>query len=241
MNVFDTIGFIILSILFIVFVIGIIGVISFLKGKWRMSYLVKIRTLSTYVVGILFISLLYIVFVLPKVEAKDVYNNDHTPDIFNILIEKQQTAEVPDEYIKEKWNISMNNEELIIDTLPADEWGYFTDIIVEKRDDVRPEVEVTLYETPLLIGDSDISEKVYQNKIEINNNVITIVEQSEIIEIDYYGIENNLVTKQFIKNNPNDWQSAIFNFDVGQQVLYISAPKNISIKGDEDIFIEYVE
>src|SRR5690625_5881153 len=107
------------------------------------------------------------------------------------------------------------------------EWSFHTDIIVEKRDDVQPRVEVTLYETPSIVGNKDISDKILLNNIEVNDNIITILEQSVETEINYYGIENDLVTKQFVKNKSGDWESAIFGFDIGQQVLHISVPENI--------------
>src|SRR5690625_3604015 len=125
MITFDTVGFTILSIIFIVFVLGIIFVFSFLKGKWQITYLVKVRMLSIYIVAIILISLLYIAFVLPKMEAKHVDSYYHQTDIYNMLREKQ-APEVLDEYRQGKWDIVLSDETLIIDTV-ANEWGYLTD------------------------------------------------------------------------------------------------------------------
>src|SRR5690625_716622 len=72
MSVFDTAGFVIFSIIFICIVIGIIALVTFLKGRLRVTYLVKMRVLSIYVVAIMLISLLYIVFVLPKMEVREI-------------------------------------------------------------------------------------------------------------------------------------------------------------------------
>lgn len=239
MSIFDTTGFVIISVFFLGIVIGIIALFSILKGKLRMGYLLKIKILATYIGGILFISLIYIVFILPTVEAKEI-GRLHVPDLYGVYQEGQQIAELPNEYIKETWDITLDGNELVIDAM-INEWSFHTDIIVEKRDDVQPRVEVTLYETPSIVGNKDISDKILLNNIEVNDNIITILEQSVETEINYYGIENDLVTKQFVKNKSGDWESAIFGFDIGQQVLHISVPENIIIEGDGEYFIEYVE
>src|SRR5690625_7994562 len=101
------------------------------------------------------------------------------------------------------------------------EWSFHTDIIVEKRDDVLPRVEVTLYETPSIVGNKDISDKILLNNIEVNDNIITILEQYVETEINYNGIENNLVTKQLVKNKSGEWKNAIFVCYIVQLVLNI--------------------
>src|SRR5690625_8040240 len=115
-----------------------------------MSYVLKMKMVDTYTGGNLFISLIYIVFILPKVEAKDIYTLD-VPDIYSIYQDGKQIGELPDGYRKETWDISLDGNELVIDTL-MNEWSFHTAIVVEKREDTQPKVEVTLYETPSIVG-----------------------------------------------------------------------------------------
>src|SRR5690625_4792745 len=69
MSIFDTTGFVIISVFFLGILIGIIALFSILKGKLRRGYLLKIKILATYIGGILFISFIYIFFIFATVVA----------------------------------------------------------------------------------------------------------------------------------------------------------------------------
>ncbi len=237
--------FLAISSIMVVLIIGavIIGVVVGLKklgGKHPFTFMTKQRLLYSYLAIIVLISFLLMMFILPKIEMKAVASGT-SPDIFLMVLDGSKQEELPKQYIKDEWTWVVDSKTVGLDVSSMEDNSFYSNIVVEQREDDDPSVNVTLYETPTLVGNIDISDKIPLNDIGVNNGNIVLDYEQEMVEVKFYSIANDVVYSQFSNENKHDWQHDIFNFNAGEQLLYISVPKDITVESQVEDYIYYVE
>src|SRR5699024_3122181 len=123
--------------------------------------------------------------------------------------------ELPEQYIKDEWTWVVDSKMVGLDVSSMEDNSFYSNIVVEQREDDDPSVNVTLYETPTLVGNIDISDKIPLNDIGVNNGNIVIDYEQEMVEVKFYSIASDVVYSQFSNENKHDWQHDIFNFNAG--------------------------
>lgn len=237
MILFHTGTIMITLFIFIFLILSVIGIRKWII-KRNFTFITKRNILLSYLGAIVFLSFLIIVFLLPKIESEAMGEARSIPDIYSMVLDGQSQDDLPKKFMKDMWTITPKSD--VIYMSMENEYGVmYTNIVVEEHDD--PNIEVTLYETPTLVGDIDISSEIPLNSIEIiNDNEIFIDNDPIEVDVRFYNISNDMIYNQFTDSPNSNWKHEFFNFDVGEQLLYVTIPKGMIIESKIEDHIHYV-
>lgn len=231
----NVMSFTVLAIFVVIIVIFVIQKFSS-NQKLNLTYKTKYKVLFSYIVVLLFATVIYLSFVQPKMAAIKI-EEVHAPILYDIVYgEDGQVGELPEQFIKDEWEMEPINNEIEIALTSGMYDAYFSiPVVVEERNDQNQNVKAILYETPTTFLDRDISEQVSLAKLSMEGNQLNFYGEEEYIPVYFRAVDKDMTVKQFLASHPYD-RGNYFSFDHGEQVLYLSVPKKIKIKADEDFF-----
>src|SRR5690625_2176079 len=159
---------IIITILILVALIGIVIGIRKLLSKGTFTFSMKKNFLFGYLGVIVFLSFLMVIFLLPKIESEVMSNAKSVPDIYSIVLDGGTQDDLPAQFIKKEWSMTPKSDVINLKVESGEDGSLYTSIIVDENDNTN--IHLTLYETPTLVGNIDISDEIPLNKIEVNND-----------------------------------------------------------------------
>ena len=103
-------------------------------------------------IGLIAITIAYLTIAQPKLTKNIQYTN--TPYLFDLLYAEEDTiGELPDEFIKEEWELPLEVEQLTLRYQNRLDHMMMFDVIVEEHEGKQG--KVVLYETPTTISGID--------------------------------------------------------------------------------------
>lgn len=189
--------------------------------------------IQSYVIAIGVCFLIGMAFIYPKAsnaviekEVSPLQSLEYFPSIL----------EIPDDYIRESFEISEPVEVLDI-TLGEmkSEMGPWPVFYVEK-DPERTSIEIIRYESPPLFNGIDLSAYFPEMKIELEADEL-LVSTDELVQVkkNFHEITMDPYTAQFTSDR-KDNSDIYANYDGSQIYLLIRAPEDLEIRNEDDIF-----
>lgn len=189
------------------------------------------RLLAGYLIGLIAITIAYLTIAQPKLTKNIQYTN--TPYLFDLLYAEEDTiGELPDEFIKEEWELPPEVEQLTLRYQNRLDHMMMFDVIVEEHEGKQG--KVVLYETPTTISGIDVSDHVPLNDINVKGELITVT-GSDYVEVDFLTIKNEMTLAQFLRDS-TQVNLDYFDVHIGEQVLLVKVPKNMKLNANEDQF-----
>lgn len=217
-----------ISFLFLMVIIFIgLNFSNWIKNKTNNKIIY--RLLAGYVIGLMAITVGYVTIAQPKL-AENVQYKD-VPYLFDLLyVDEDKIGELPEEYVKEKWELPTQLEQLTLQANGYIDEANMIDVVVEFGEIEKG--EVILYETPTTISNIDVSEHIPLHDMKVEGDSL-IVNYSDYIEAKFLAIKNEMTVIQFLqKHRDIDY----FNVHNGEQVLLVKLPKNVDVNANEDYF-----
>jgi len=230
---------IIITILVLITLMGIVIGIRSILSRSSFTFSIKRNFLFGYLGVIVFLSFLMVIFLLPKIELEVMGEEKSIPDIYSMVLDGSPQDDLPEQFIKKEWSMTPESDVINLKVESGEDGSLYTSIVVEENDDSN--IHLTLYETPTLVRDINISDEIPLNKIAVENDEEILIDKGQKrIELKFYNIANDMIYNQFTDSPNRNWQHEIFNFEVGEQLLYITIPKGMTIESEIEDYIYYV-
>lgn len=209
-------------------------------GLWKrkIPFIFNRKIVTSYIGILVFGTIIYFLFVQPKITAEDEFVD--VPSM-NHITYAYENGDLTTNFIVEEWSISLPNNELSIET--GDGIYYMNNwipVLVEERADQESSAHITLYETATTINGMDLSEEVSLANVELEGTTLVVTETNETTELNFHSIQNEMTLKQFSKDHSRSLFELDFELQSGEQLIVISAPQNVQLHFDEELFdVEY--
>ncbi|WP_330949735.1 hypothetical protein [Virgibacillus sp. MG-45] len=178
-----------------------------------------------------------ILYFLVPVTAEDPTQKIDVTQIPNLSMEAYEgkLANVDEKYITQKWTFPFEGNQLNIEEY----WGNgdVIDVYYGTRKNTN-EIEVLLYETPLIIGESfDASKSLIAPKVSLEDDSL-LIQHPDAGNIQLSQFKNEFPFRQFLKGSKGDlFYSADLDWDsdyYGDRVIYILVPARVQLESNVD-------
>lgn len=234
-----------MTLLILVFLFcSILGVFLIIKSPLEKRF--KINHYYTKWIFLGYLSILLVLsgwyLMLPKQANHEIYSGietieeKNTAEDISPLLLRGKIEDINKDYIKKRWEFSFQGERL---NMYYSHGVYPFSIIVEHKTNKDGKIEAFFIQTPLKIGDYDITDMLKPMQINIKGNRF-LIEMPEPAKLEFNFYVKDSVITQFIGGKK--YFEHISEVTSGDQYVYIRIPKGISIQNDNsDIPVEYVE
>lgn len=164
-----------------------------------------------------------------------------TPILYGIqydIIEDKIPIENFSAYKDKEWEFELTGKELMIQSNPND--TVELEIIIEKKKEADGRVEVASYNTPTMVENLDLSQFISSTDVVFQNrNTLEIIDPYD--EINVVKFSKEFIFNQFSKDNDNDEDRfSDYRTDLGERLLYIRIPKDVTVDAYDYLNIEYI-
>lgn len=232
--------------MFVLNISGILLVFALLIGVYVLYFFFRkkvlrrfgskthINMISVYVVFILVTTIIFRLLVAPGIDSYATGNGEKTR-LFELNDKGQISIRpLPEEFMKEKWRIPVNENELLIKANDSYVNPSSHLIYIERSD--QEEVEAVLYETPLIINffeSGEIAIDYRRGTFEKDDSTLLLkrVTAAKSKEVSVLG--NPFVINQFKRSkNPS---GDMWDDQPSQQVLHLFVPDKVNVVVGEDM------
>ncbi|RDW21265.1 hypothetical protein [Oceanobacillus chungangensis] len=219
---------------FIILLIIIVAVIVVvLRGFNRVNITRKgYWILGGYVIVLLLSVVIYYFIPGPKEESQQAPTGRQ--DLSEVLYGELPVESI-NEYFEEEWDFSYDKDSIQI--------GYKGDlnnsvsIAVERTD--GNSIKAAFYQTPIYASGIELTEHIKPIDMQLSEDRF-LINLPETVHLDFTSFRKEFPLLQF-KDSPNeDWMGDSERFHWGDQLLYLQIPREIEIKTEMDVYLEYV-
>lgn len=183
--------------------------------------------------GIIILSMLLVSFIPQEIsiERDENLKPEYSPNFYTMLdaiYDENWDEDLVKDYLISRESYDLTANQLIVDPI-TDDSGFSPDglaynLIIEQTKDLEASIEVTVYQTPTVFGDYDITDLLPDLKIEFEKDRLQIFSRATNIDITSQLLPYPL--RLFKKDAPKMMEENLWN---GERVVYIKAPKNIEV------------
>ncbi|MEC5425472.1 hypothetical protein QGM71_18485 [Virgibacillus sp. C22-A2] len=216
---------IVLIYLPIILIFVVIYLISNLLKRQINNYGKSIKWMLFVYIGILLISMVtyYLLPIDSKLVKEESGDSEVVPDLYNY---RDKIEEIDKSYIKKKWKMEYQNDEIDIKAPENDVNG--TSIRVHSTSELESEIEVIYYQTPTNIKGVDVTKHAPVPNVVISSDALTIY-NSEQVDLEFTMLSLELPFSQFTREaGDSSWMSGS-GVEHGAELIYIRVPETVEL------------
>lgn len=233
-------------VLFVLIVLGLYTLVYFFQYMMREKVYYRI-IMSVFIVCIAFVivgTFGYMMHTQPKAKMAqkiegtpfDVYDHFITYDEINDVEIVKEDIEKPLEYLQQTWEYT--GEQLYIDFSGITDSFYIPIIIVEQDDSIKETTSIEWYESTFVYNEFDMGDAFHLADITLDGEQLNIKVENEEQSAQLHAHEIPFLLNQFSSSNkPVDFYNYALQY--GKQVIYITAPQDVSIEVTNDSYVYY--
>lgn len=229
----------ILPILIVFIVVALLFFLVMRSKSRNRKYMYTKRTywmLGSYLMILLVVAGVYLTIPKQAHVHSEQIDQDNIPSLADLVYEGKSLADAH-MYIQRQWELPYEQNQLQIAGSHQDYVDSNLLISVERKDENDGVIEVTHYETPVIVEGLDITEYMKTLQVDLLSTTLNIA-GLERVEVKLDSFRNDFPLRQFLGENLwRDW-----DYVFGRQVLLLRIPKSLEIiGGDEYIDIHFVQ
>jgi len=230
-----------IPILLIIVIIGLI-IYGLSKRKQKSESSRWLSGKKTMMIFLIYVSLLFLSMVVYYVAAdkelsfasnitsEELYRE--SDELFKLL-QDGDINQINPNYVRNNWSFPYEQDQISIDQSTSSGNGW--QIMIKRKEQNDGEIDITYYSGPTTINGYDVSTKLDEFVIELNEDVLRIP-QSTLADFNYIIFEKPYVASQF--NEKRDWMNIV---EQGRSVIYLEIPNNLEVLDSSYLNnIEYV-
>lgn len=223
-----------LLIILALIIIGIGGVLFWLNTRLKHFFKIKI---THWLILIYTFVLLAAAAVVPFIEkdvrelnAQEQQNEEKTVSELGEKLTRGQTEQIDKKYILTEERFEGFKSQTLTITSNLENWSY---LYVERKEGNDGTIEVITFQQPFLVNGADFSELWEPPEIQLQDNRLLISSNQQSLDI-------SIMHSPFPVRQLTNVSMLQHTSSGGEQLIYLKIPRDLELKADESLYLQYV-